>query len=700
MAAKLLQPALAGMPIKGGRCAFVTVGRMDGRLGFGGGHKSERADVVTFAERGAHFGLCKSLDLEWPDVFCRGVDVDPAVGADKAAKLVLAELADPDMTVRETGHTADGARWTSTASPLVPTAEPGKPVTKDDVWVVTGGARGITPLCVAEMARLAHGGTYLLLGRSKLHAEPAWAKGLSGKALDDAAMAFVKSEFAAGRGDKPTPKLVKAALGGVEATREVNESMLLIKQAGGTVEYHSGDVADPAAVVRALAGRRITGVFHASGVLRDKMIQNKTAEDFSAVYDTKVAGLRALLKACDPAQLSHLVVFSSLAGFHGNRGQTDYACANEVLNKTVHAIRARFPNCRARAFDFGPWSGGMVTPALQKMFEEQGVEIIPRVGGAQTVANVVFHTEPAQALFGNWGLPPVSPPSGSVSITRVVSFKKTDNTCLDAHVIKGKRVVPFTLMTQTLAQMALGVHPGWHLHSILDVQLFRGLVESDVADTIVLTIALVDERASDAEVRVHCDAKMTDSHGRASPCYKCVVVLGVKPRPPFTVPSLAQAIAKPAAPQGALSGGALYDGRTLFHGPAFQVIDDVLSLNGDQVVARLHRVAVDPRDQGQFAVSPNSFDGFTADALFQLPLVWARQTVYSGSLPNFAKAFDYFRDLPVGAEAFAVMVKDDQGEVVKGSATVWKSQIYVCDANGGLYLSARVSTVLHKDLTW
>jgi len=31
---------------------------------------------------------------------------------------------------------------------------------------------------------------------------------------------------------------------------------------------------------------------------------------------------------------------------------------------------------------------------------------------------------------------------------------------------------------------------------------------------------------------------------------------------------------------------------------------------------------------------------------------------------------------------------------------VWKSQIYVCDANGGLYLSARVSTVLHKDLTW
>jgi len=93
------------------------------------------------------------------------------------------------------------------------------------------------------------------------------------------------------------------------------------------------------------------------------------------VYGTKVAGLRAVLTACDPRFLSHLIVFSSLAGFHGNRGQTDYASANEVLNKVrfidgvfrlthvsqaAHAVQARYPNCRARAFDFGPWGGGMV----------------------------------------------------------------------------------------------------------------------------------------------------------------------------------------------------------------------------------------------------------------------------------------------------------------------------------------------------
>jgi len=64
-----------------------------------------------------------------------------------------------------------------------------------------------------------------------------------------------------------------------------------------------------------------------------------------------------------------------------------------------------------------------VTPQLQKMFEDQGVEIIPRKGGAETVANVVFSTAPVQALFGNWGLP-LAQPSAMVHIQRVVSFAK------------------------------------------------------------------------------------------------------------------------------------------------------------------------------------------------------------------------------------------------------------------------------------
>jgi len=126
------------------------------------------------------------------------------------AQALMEELSDPELTIRETGYTADGKRWTTMGVELKTTSNPGKPVTSEDVWVVTGGARGITPLCIAEMARLAHGGTYLLLGRSKLMTEPTWARGKkAGKELDEAATTHIKAEFAAGRGDKPTPKLVK-----------------------------------------------------------------------------------------------------------------------------------------------------------------------------------------------------------------------------------------------------------------------------------------------------------------------------------------------------------------------------------------------------------------------------------------------------------------------------------------------------------
>ena len=51
------------------------------------------------------------------------------------------------------------------------------------------------------------------------------------------------------------------------------------------------------------------------------------------MYGTKLTGLANLLGALDVTQLRHVVLFSSLAGFHGNAAQTDYAMANEALSK-------------------------------------------------------------------------------------------------------------------------------------------------------------------------------------------------------------------------------------------------------------------------------------------------------------------------------------------------------------------------------
>merc|ERR1711881_430712 len=120
----------------------------------------------------------------------------------------------------------------------------------------------------------------------------------------------------------------------------------------------------------------------------------------------------------DQSQLRQIVVFSSLAGFHGDVGQSDYAMANEVLNKAAHSLAARLPRCRVRALDFGPWDGGMVTPQLKAMFKSQGVEIIPREDGGNIVASLITECEAAQCLVGNWGLPPSAPISKQHIITQ------------------------------------------------------------------------------------------------------------------------------------------------------------------------------------------------------------------------------------------------------------------------------------------
>lgn len=50
-----------------------------------------------------------------------------------------------------------------------------QPITSSSVFVVSGGARGITAYCVEVMASYYHC-KFILMGRSELHPDPEWAK--------------------------------------------------------------------------------------------------------------------------------------------------------------------------------------------------------------------------------------------------------------------------------------------------------------------------------------------------------------------------------------------------------------------------------------------------------------------------------------------------------------------------------------------
>ena len=77
-----------------------------------------------------------------------------------------------------------------------------------------------------------------------------------------------------------------------------------------------------------------------------------------------------------------VILFTSTTARLGRTGQLAYAVANEVLNKTAQVESRRRPNCKVVALNWGPWEGGMVTLALRKMFENEGIGLIPLAEGS------------------------------------------------------------------------------------------------------------------------------------------------------------------------------------------------------------------------------------------------------------------------------------------------------------------------------
>ncbi|MEU9193112.1 SDR family NAD(P)-dependent oxidoreductase [Streptomyces hundungensis] len=378
LVAKHVTPALKGTARAGYRAGFMAVTQMDGALGLAG----SGGDAAT-ALLGGLGGLAKALGVEEPDLFCRAVDVTPGLDPTAAAACFVTEMTDA-VTVAEVAW--DGTRRAAlTVTPVAPdtaalVADTAPAAT--DLLVVTGGARGITAWCCAALAAERSCG-FVLLGRTALRELPAWAAGHE----DPAALAAACRQHAAAGGRDVDDPAVRDELDAevrlVQQQAEIRATLAALRDQGADASYVAADVADPAAVTAALApyAPRVTGVIHGAGVLADKPLSLKTPQDIAHVVDTKVTGLLNVLGALPAANLRHLVVFTSVSGIYGNGRQTDYAMANEALNRFACAWQAAHPPCQVSAMAWGPWQGGMASAEAQALFTGLGVELLTREQG-------------------------------------------------------------------------------------------------------------------------------------------------------------------------------------------------------------------------------------------------------------------------------------------------------------------------------
>jgi acyl transferase domain-containing protein/NAD(P)-dependent dehydrogenase (short-subunit alcohol dehydrogenase family)/acyl carrier protein len=333
-----------------------------------------------------HFAVAdftKTLALEFTGILCKVVDLDPTDPNPILRQKLIDELTSPDDTL-QVGLPGD--RRLTVVPQIAPLhGETRRPIQRDWVFLVTGGARGVT----AEIARQLAGRyqpTLILAGASPLPsgAEPADTAGITEiPRLKAALTARLRASSIAVK-----PAAVEAALQRLLKDREIVQSIESLRSTGAKVEYHSVDVRDEAAfgglIDRIYAEHgRLDVVIHGAGIIEDKLIRDKTPESFDRVLHTKADSAFLLSRKLRPEGLQCLLLMSSITAAFGNRAQADYAAANGMMNGLSVLLSAQWP-ARVVAMNWGPWAqSGMVSEEVRQQFLTRGIQMIPLDGGAQ-----------------------------------------------------------------------------------------------------------------------------------------------------------------------------------------------------------------------------------------------------------------------------------------------------------------------------
>lgn len=365
-------------------------------------------------------GLLKSLARERPDLVVRSVELDPREAAVPLAEHLCAELAARDGRA-EIAYVG-GAR--KALAPIAAEHRRFDAVRADDrrvsldaasVVLVTGGARGITASAAIALARRFRCRVELC-GRSPL------PTGDEDPALRGATDLPSLRRALLSRGEGLTPAVVEARCAEILGARAIRGTLAALAEAGSTARYHALDVRDQAAfgaLIDELYAEhgRLDGVLHGAGVIEDRLLADKTRASFDRVVDTKVQSALTLALEVRP-DIGFVAFFGSVSGAFGNRGQLDYAAANDALDKLASWLSTRVRG-RVVSLDWGPWASGagMVSPELEREYHRRGVGLIDPVDGARAFLDELVHGGSAtQVILMNATPEAFTRPSTSLTI--------------------------------------------------------------------------------------------------------------------------------------------------------------------------------------------------------------------------------------------------------------------------------------------
>jgi len=662
---------------------------------------------------GGTSGFAKALRRERAGSFVKVVDFELETKRSKAAgHLVDETLRDPGAV--EVGWKG-GQRFTLGLVEESLTSQASFDLPAGSVYLVSGGTGGITGPVVLDLARSTPG-TFYLLGRSLLpsRSDPDLLRIKTGR---DA----LKKEWGlpGPDGSKPTPVEVEARLAALERAAATLDTIDALEKLGSKAVYLACDVTDFPSVSRAVQAvlqseGRIDVLVHAAGFESSHRLERKSIDEFRQTLAVKATGFFHLYKALEEqGRLPRAVIgFTSVAGWFGNTGQTDYSAANDLLCKLVSALCRAHPEIKGVCLDWGPWAEvGMASrghiPALMKM---AGVEMLQPPSAAPLVRAELLAGKNIEVLLtGSLGMQEAQvDPSGGLDLEktnrllaasgphklldRLVGIESSGKLCFEVeldprvepflkdHALNGIPILPgvmgiegFQEIARLVASMSLEKKTftaGFleDIQFLAPVKFYRDqprrltwmATVGPEGDGLAARISL----ESDLELRSRAKEHLLHFSGK--------VILS----PPGK--ATPQAIGTPPDwdETRMLKKEEIY--RLYFHGPAFQVIDEVCR-SGDGLVGRLCMER--PPLSADF---PSPVNGPSlVELCMQTAGVWQIGKTGALGLPNAIQSLAFYPQEAKKGPFFAQVrpVTREDGQI---SFDAW-----VVDAQGRLYLEMK-----------
>jgi acyl transferase domain-containing protein/acyl carrier protein/NAD(P)-dependent dehydrogenase (short-subunit alcohol dehydrogenase family) len=577
------QPALG----KGTIVAAVSLG---GDFGFGG-------KVVT-PDGGALDGLLKALHIEDSR---RETSLVRAKVIDAPANEPPAALADAILRELAANEPEVEVSWSSNVRRVVrplPAPSAGRAnrsVPRGGVWVVTGGARGITAIAALGLARR-HGWKLHLVGKS-----PAPITDAPWRAYSEAEMKKLKTTLArqaVAEGRSPSE-----AWDRVMKDVEIFKNLQQFADVGVQATYHSCDISNRDALAAVLDKVRrqdgpIQGIMHGAGLIDPGRFESKRREFVTALISTKFDGAVNLMSLTRQDPLKYFVGFGSISGRFGGNGLSDYAAGNDVMSKAIDWFRAQRPECATGTIHWESWEGsGMATLPrfafgpksvmnMKYMTPEEGVERLDQELQAGLPESEVLYTfgdfypmfypdeqRPlGEFLPGPLNVAPAN--SGDQPLPLLRTIQRDAEGCVgempldplqDAflvqHRLRGKALFPVVVGLESLAEAA-ATAGGKRVVGFHNVQMLDGLLfHSDRPVTAHVSAKLSDNGMAECELKCDFRNRAGGLIQKDRPYLRASVELADNPQPPIAH--------LPAAP-GSWTEFSYPEGGMVYHGPAFR----------------------------------------------------------------------------------------------------------------------------------